>query len=61
MRTLAANPPEDVEYRVAGSFHHGAPGAPSQRALEVALNRVVHPSASPTSDSGHCAFGTAST
>ena len=47
MRTLAANPPEDVEYRVAGSFHHGAPGAPSSASLEVALNRVVHPLGDP--------------
>jgi glycosyltransferase involved in cell wall biosynthesis len=47
MRTLNANPPAEVDYVVAGTFHEGAPGAACRRALEIGLNRVVHPLAIP--------------
>jgi glycosyltransferase involved in cell wall biosynthesis len=43
VRTLADNPPPEVAYAVAGSFHQGAPGASPRRAMEVALNRLIRP------------------
>jgi glycosyltransferase involved in cell wall biosynthesis len=42
-RTVQENPPEGVEYSVSGDFHEGAPGAPCERLVEIALNRIVHP------------------
>ena len=41
--TIQACAPAEVRYRVAGPFHHGAPGARCQLVTEVLLNRVVHP------------------
>jgi glycosyltransferase involved in cell wall biosynthesis len=42
-RTVTANPPPGVRYRVAGSFHQQAPGARCELAAEILLNRVVRP------------------
>ena len=47
MRMLRDNAPAEVEYSVAGTFHQGAPGAPCQKVVELALNRIVHPLAIP--------------
>jgi glycosyltransferase involved in cell wall biosynthesis len=41
LRTMSGNPPAGVEYSLAGPFHQGAPGAPCQRAVEIALNQIV--------------------
>lgn len=42
MHSLAAHPPDDVEYVLAGGFHEGAPGAACQVGAEIALNQLVH-------------------
>ncbi len=40
-RTVIANPPPGVHYRVTGSFHQHAPGAQCDLPSEVLLNRLV--------------------
>jgi glycosyltransferase involved in cell wall biosynthesis len=45
--TLRRHPPDGVEYVAARGFHTGAPGAPCRRAVEVGLNRLVHPFTTP--------------
>lgn len=45
--TLRRHPPGGVTYEAAGAFGEGARGASCRRAVEAALNRIVHPLAIP--------------
>lgn len=42
MESVYRHPPPDVDYELAGDFHHGARGARCAVVSEVALNQVVH-------------------
>jgi glycosyltransferase involved in cell wall biosynthesis len=42
MASLHSDPPDGVEYELAGDFHQGAPGADCDVVREIMLNQVVH-------------------